>query len=64
MERLTARLRAQTGRSELFLVMASTGLVGPAARIDLPIVSTIIRRLNDLFAPFIGLPDHKGEPGV
>ena len=25
MERLTARLRAQTGRSELFLVMASTG---------------------------------------
>ena len=62
MERLTARLRAQTGRSELFLVMASTGLVGPAARIDLPIVSTIIRRLNDLFAPFIGLPDHEGEP--
>src|SRR5271166_317674 len=32
MERLTARLRAQAGRSELFLVMASTGLVGPAAR--------------------------------
>ncbi len=62
MERLTARLRTQTGRSELFLVMASTGLVGPAARIDLPIVSTIIRRLNDLFAPFISLPDHEGEP--
>lgn len=61
-EQLTARLRAQTGRSELFLVMASTGLVGPAARIDLPIVSTIIRRLNNLFAPFIGLPEHKGEP--
>ena len=62
MERLTARLRAQTGRSELFLVMAGTGLVGPAARINLPIVSTIIRRLNGLFAPFIGLPDHEGEP--
>jgi hypothetical protein len=62
MERLTARLRTQTGRSELFLVMASTGLVGPAARINLPIVSTIIRRLNDLFAPFIGLPEHGGEP--
>ncbi|WP_173520677.1 hypothetical protein [Ensifer sesbaniae] len=61
-EQLTARLRAQSGRSELFLVMASTGLVGPAARINLPIVSTIIRRLNDLFAPFIGLPDHEGEP--
>lgn len=62
MERLTARLRAQSGRSELFLVMASTGLVGPAARTDLPVLSTIIRRLNDLFAPFIGLPDHEGEP--
>ena len=62
MERLTARLRAQSGRDDLFLVMASTGLVGPAARTDLPVVSTIIRRLNDLFAPFIGLPDHEGEP--
>ena len=62
MERLTARLRAQSGRDDLFLVMASNGLVGPAARIDLPVGSTIIRRLNDQFAPFIGLPDHQGEP--
>ena len=62
MEQLTARLRAQSGRGDLFLVMASTGLVGPAARTDLPVVSTIIRRLNDLFAPFIGLPEHEGEP--
>ncbi|MGV0821196.1 integrase [Martelella sp. AMO21009] len=62
MEQLTARLRAQSGRDDLFLVMASTGLVGPAARTDLPVVSTIIRRLNDLFAPFIGLPEHEGEP--
>ena len=62
MERLTARLRAQTGRSNSSSVTASTGLAGPAARIDLPVVSTIIRRLNDLFAPFIGLPDHEGEP--
>ena len=62
MEQLSARLRAQNQRSELFLVMASTGLVGPAARINLPIVSTIIRRLNELFAPFINLPEHEGEP--
>lgn len=61
MECLTARLRAQAGRSELFLVMASTGLVGPAARINLPVLSTIISRLNNQFAPFIGLPDHEGE---
>ncbi|WP_339527829.1 hypothetical protein, partial [Pseudomonas sp. EL_65y_Pfl2_R96] len=62
MERLSARLRAQSGRSELFLVMASNGLVGPAARINLPIVSTIISRLNNQFAPFIALPHHEGEP--
>jgi hypothetical protein len=62
MERLTARVRAQSERSDLFLVMASTGLVGPAARINLPIVLTIISRLNNQFAPFIGLPDHEGEP--
>lgn len=62
MDRLSARLRAQSRRSELFLVMASTGLVGPAARINLPIVNTIISRLNNQFAPFIGLPDHEGEP--
>ena len=55
-------MRAQSGRDDLFLVMASTGLVGPAARTDLPVVSTIIRRLNNLFAPFIGLPEHEGEP--
>ncbi|MDH8179579.1 hypothetical protein QIG81_27740, partial [Klebsiella pneumoniae] len=62
MERLTARLRVQTRRSDLFLIMASTGLVGPAARINLPTASTMIRRLNHLFAPFIRLPDHEGEP--
>jgi integrase len=62
MERLTARLRVQSRRSDLFLVMASTGLVGPAARINLPVVMTIISRLNNHFAPFIGLPDHEGEP--
>ncbi|WP_222598886.1 hypothetical protein, partial [Neisseria gonorrhoeae] len=62
MERLTARLRAQSGRDDLFLAMASNGLIGPAARINLPVGSTIIRRLNDLFALFIGLPDHEGEP--
>lgn len=62
MDRLSARLRAQSRRSELFLVTACTGLVGPAGRISLPIVNTIISRLNNQFAPFIGLPDHEGEP--
>lgn len=62
MEQLSATLRRRSGRPELFLVTSSTGLVGPAVEIDLPIVATIIRRLNMLFAPFIGLPLHDGEP--
>ena len=62
MERLSARLRAQSGRPDLFLAMASNGLIGPAARINLPVVSTIISRLNNQFAPFIALPHHQGEP--
>jgi integrase len=62
MERLSEPLRRRSGRSELFLITSSTGLIGPAVEIDLPIVATIIRRLNMLFAPFIGLPLHEGEP--
>ncbi|WP_292537180.1 integrase [Mesorhizobium sp.] len=61
MEQLSEPLRRRSGRSELFLITSSTGLIGPAVEIDLPIVSTIIRRLNMLFAPFIDLPLHDGE---
>lgn len=62
MEQLSAPLRRRSGRRELFLVTSSTGLIGPAVEIDLPLVNTIIRRLNNLFAPFIGLPLLGGEP--
>ncbi|WP_454798672.1 integrase [Novosphingobium lindaniclasticum] len=62
MEKLSAPLRKRSGRAELFLTTSSTGLIGPAVEIDLPILSTIIRRLNNLFAPFIGLPLYEGEP--
>lgn len=62
MEKLTEELRRRSGRRELFLITSSTGLIGPAVEIDLPIVSTIIRRLNMLFAPFIGLPLYEGKP--
>jgi integrase len=62
MERLSEPLRRRSGRSELFLMTSSTGLIGPAVEIDLPVVATITRRLNDLFAPFIGLPLLEGEP--
>ncbi len=62
MERLSTPLRARTGRPDLWLVIASPGLIGPAALISVPIANTIIRRLNGLFAPFINLPLHQGEP--
>jgi integrase len=62
MERLSEPLRRRSGRSDLWLMTSSTGLMGPAVEIDLPVVSTIIHRLNHLFAPFIGLPLHEGEP--
>jgi integrase len=62
MERLSEPLRRRSGRSDLWLVTSSTGLIGPAVEIDLPTAGTIIRRLNELFAPFIDLPLHEGEP--
>ncbi|MGY0794093.1 hypothetical protein ACW7BJ_32465 [Azospirillum argentinense] len=62
MEKLTEGLRARSGRPELFLITSSTGLIGPAVEIDLPVANTIIRRLNMLFAPFIALPMHGGRP--
>ncbi|PZR74271.1 MAG: integrase, partial [Stutzerimonas stutzeri] len=62
METLTEGLRRRSERKELFLITSSTGLIGPAVEIDLPITSTILRRLNDLLAPFIGLPLYEGKP--
>jgi integrase len=62
MEQLSEPLRRRSGRSDLWLITSSTGLIGPAVEIDLPIVTTIIRRLNHLFAAFIGLPLYEGEP--
>lgn len=62
MTQLTARLRALSGRDTLFLSMGSSGLVGPDARVTVPVVSTLISRLNGRFAPFIRLPLHDGQP--
>lgn len=62
MEQLSEPLRLRSGRSDLWLVTSSTGLMGPAVEIELPVVGTIIRRLNELFAPFIVLPLHENVP--
>jgi integrase len=62
MEQLSEPLRRRAGRTDLWLVMASTGLIGPAAQIETPVSGTVITRLNKSFAPFVNLPLHKGEP--
>ena len=62
MEQLTEPLRRRTGRTDLWLAMASCGLVGPRPRISVPCGGTIVLRLNESFAPFIDLPLHEGKP--
>ena len=62
MEQLSAPMRQRSQRAELWLSLDSTGLIGPAARIELPSVQTIITRLNRGFAAFIELPSYRGEP--
>ena len=62
MEILSEPLRKRSGRPELWLLSAHAGLLGPNALIHLPVTEVIINRLNRFFAPFIGLPDHAGEP--
>jgi hypothetical protein len=61
MERLTEPMRRRTQRNDLWLAMTSSGLLGPCALITVPTGSTIIRRLNKGFAPFINLPLHQGK---
>lgn len=62
MEQLSAPMRRRNQRTELWLSFDSTGLLGPAARIGVPSVQTIITRLNMGFAAFIDLPTYRGEP--
>jgi hypothetical protein len=61
MERLTGPMRRRTQRTDLWLTMTSSGLLGPRARITVPTGGTIITRLNNGFAPFISLPLHQGK---
>lgn len=61
MERLTEPMRRRTQRTDLWLTMTSSGLLGPRARITVPTSGTIITRLNKGFAPFISLPLHQGK---
>ncbi|MDR3367705.1 hypothetical protein [Rhodoferax sp.] len=62
MERLSAPMRRRSQRAELWLSFGSSGLIGPAARVQLPSIQTVITRLNQGFAAFIELPTYRGEP--
>ena len=59
LERLSEPLRRRTGRPELWLAMLGHGIV-ESRPAEVPSVSTMIVRLNRHFAPFIGLPPHRG----
>ena len=62
MERLSAPMRQRSERNGIWLSIDSTGLLGPATRIEVPSGATVIRRLNESLAAFIELPTHRGEP--
>ena len=55
LERLSAPLRQQAGRSELWLVMQGHGIIDTRT-IDVMTSSTLVSRLNGYFAPFVALP--------
>ena len=57
LERLSAPLRQQAGRSELFLSMQGHGIIDTRP-LDVVTGSTLVSRLNSYFAPFVALPDH------
>ncbi len=61
MERLSETLRRRAGQEDLWLVMASSGLAGPAPRIGIPTLGTVVGRLNKAFAAFIDLPLYEGK---
>jgi hypothetical protein len=54
-------MRRRAQRTDLWLTITSSGLLGPRARITVPTSGTIITRLNNGFAPFINLPLHHGK---
>ena len=62
LEQLSEPLRRRTGRADLWLTMNSSGLLGPGALITLPCGSTVIRRLNEGFGPYLNLPPEQGKP--
>ena len=62
LERLSQPLRARTGLSDLWLATPGNGLHNDPSSIYLLSTTSINRRLNEEFAPFIRLPLYRGEP--
>ena len=57
LERLSAPLREQAGRRELWLAMQGHGIIDTRP-VDVVTSSTLVSRLNRYFAPFVALPDN------
>lgn len=57
LQRLSAPLRQQAGRPELWLAMQGHGIIDTRP-IDVVTGSTLVSRLNRYFAPFVALPDN------
>jgi hypothetical protein len=64
LELLSEPLRRRTGRNELWLLAyrpASAILVAGVMQVIVPSSGQFIARLNNQFAPFVGLPAHQNE---
>ena len=62
LERISRPLRERTGKPKLWLFYRGSGVKVGKAGIGTPTNHNMTARLNNFFAPFIGLPAHEGEP--
>ena len=62
LERISRPLRERTGKPYLWLRYRSRGVKVGKTGIGMLHNHSIVKRLNEFFAPFIGLPAHEGQP--
>lgn len=62
LEALSEPFRARTGTSHLWLAMRGAGLLSEKTTVHVMSGSSVTRRLNEKFAPFVNLPSYQGKP--
>ena len=62
LEQISRPLRERSGKRSLWLTCGKKGIHKDGGRITLLTTGAIGGRLNEKFAPFIGLPAHEGQP--